>query len=140
MRIIVLILVVLAIGKVGVQSYIRQDSAKATIINAYREHALAACRQYVHQTANNAGAIADQGSQAYRPDHGTTISVDLIIGNSTLDVRLWQTSHSLWSARYRDPFIIVQSSNPDGRSICEYDINRGTVQARTGEFPRQQNG
>ena len=37
MRVILFLLIVLAVGKIGMQSYIRQQSAKDTIINAYRE-------------------------------------------------------------------------------------------------------
>ena len=139
MRVILLILFALAIGKVATQSYIRQDSAKTTIINAYREHALAACRQHLSRASGSVGATQDRGSQAYRPDHNTSVSVDLIIGNSNLDVRLWQTSHSHWSARYRDPFIVVKTNSASGLSVCQYDINHGTVQARTNEAPPERN-
>jgi hypothetical protein len=116
MRLIIFLLFALAIGKVGTQAYIRQQSATATIINAYREHAVAACRQ---------SAFGGQISQGL----GTNPDIELVIGKSDLDVRLWQTSHRDWSARYRDPFLIVRSGPAGSQTACEYDINRGTVLA-----------
>ena len=113
MRVILFVLFALAIGKIAAQSHIRQQSANNTIINAYREHALAACRHYA-------------------PGHGpaTPISIKLLIGDDDLNVRLWQTSHSQWSARYQDPIIVIASSDANGRTVCKYDINTGTADAR----------
>lgn len=143
MRIIVLMLFVLAFGKVGTQSYIRQESAKATIIKAYREHALVACKPYLARV-NSAGPsgelLPDSGRQGTRPILASSVSVDVIIGNPDLDVRLWQTSHSYWSQRYSDPFIIVRSDASPSPAICQYDINRGTVQARTAVAGARGNG
>ena len=133
MRVFIFILLALAIGKVGTQAYVRQDSAKNTIINAYRDHALAACRSYLGNAAGTPAVKPDPGSQAYRPDHDVKYSFDLMIGNPKVDVRLWQTSHSRWSARYRDPFILVRSQGANGAAVCEYDINHGTVYARSGD-------
>ncbi len=113
MRVILFLLIVLAVGKIGMQSYIRQQSAKDTIINAYRDHALAACRQYTGatDTANNPA------------------SIKLVIGKEELNVRLWQTSHRKWSARYQDPVIVIATQGTNERVVCEYDINTGTVYA-----------
>jgi hypothetical protein len=123
MRLIIFLLIALAIGKVGTQAYIRQQSATATIINAYREHALAACRQsgLVPAHSNYNGQVST-GSDS---NH----NIELIIGRKELDVRLWQTSHRDWSTKYRDPFLIIKSGAAGATSACEYDINRGTVHA-----------
>ena len=113
MRVILFLLIVLAVGKIGMQSYIRQQSAKDTIINAYRDHALAACRHYTGATDNAAHPA----------------SIKLVIGKEELNVRLWQTSHRKWSARYKDPIIVIATQGPNERVVCEYDINSGTVYA-----------
>ena len=104
-----------AFGKVGAQAYIRQQSANEIIVSAYREHALAACQQSGQKTPN--------------------VSVELIIGKDDLNVRLWQTGHAQWSARYRDPFLLIKSTGRDRAVVCEYDINRGTVITRLRSKP-----
>lgn len=119
MRVILFVLFALAVGKIAAQSHIRQQSANNTIINAYREHALAACRQYAVNRA-----------------HMTPLSIKLVIGNDDLNVRLWQTSHSQWAARYQDPIIVIASQDANGRSVCKYDINSGTADARPLPFKR----
>ncbi len=120
MRILIFFLLALALGKVGAQSYIRQQSANETIVSAYREHALAACQQNGQKTPN--------------------VSVELVIGKSDLNVRLWQTGHAQWSARYKDPFILIKSKANDRAVICEYNINRGTVATRLHAEPARAAG
>jgi hypothetical protein len=111
MRVILLLLIALAAGKVLTQVYIRQQAAESTIINAYRAQAIAACQRL----------------SAYPPYYRSSVSVELEIGNKNLNVQLWQTSHRLWSARYEDPIILVRTEDRGHTSVCAYDINSGTV-------------
>lgn len=124
MRVILFLLFALAVGKIAAQSHIRQQSANKTIINVYREHALAACRQYTGDTGTASSPV----------------SIKLVIGKEDLNVRLWQTSHRNWSARYQDPVIVIATKGPGGRAVCEYDINSGTVHALSPAPHRRSNG
>jgi hypothetical protein len=53
-------------------------------------------------------------------------TVKLMIGNSSLDVYLWQTDHAQWSARYRNPYLLLTTDDAQGQRSagvrCEYDI------------------
>ncbi|MGI9425518.1 MAG: hypothetical protein ACR2PA_20170, partial [Hyphomicrobiaceae bacterium] len=51
---IVLTAILLAVGNFGLQIYLRQDATQNVIISAYREHAIAACRQNGGQNINQA--------------------------------------------------------------------------------------
>lgn len=114
MRVLLFLLFALAAGKIVTQSHIQRQAAENTIINAYRDHALAACQQF---------SIPSPGTTA-------PVKFELMIGRRDLNVRLWQTSHSKWSARYQDPILIITANDMGKPSVCEYDIKSGTVQAR----------
>ncbi|MGI9480542.1 MAG: hypothetical protein ACR2PI_27885 [Hyphomicrobiaceae bacterium] len=124
MRVILLLLFALAIGKVATQHYIRQQAADNTIINAYRTYAMAACQQYA----------ADPNA------FSTPVSIKLEIGNKNLSVQLWQTSHRQWAARYQDPVIVIETESGGLTSICAYDINSGAVLAHRPIPHRRRNG
>jgi len=127
MRVMLLMLMALAIGKVVTLAYIRQKSATETIISAYREQAVAVCQRQVTGIApRGVEPVPGRAGDALQTD----LKVELIIGREDLNVRLWQTSHPKWSARYRDPYLIIKSGDPSGPQTCKYDIKRGTAQAQ----------
>ena len=139
MRLIVFMLIALALGKVGTQTYIRQQSAQVTIISAYREPALVACRKKFGGF-NATSASRPSNRSITPPPQSERVSIELMIGNQNLNVRLWQTSHAQWSARYRDPFLIVKAQGRSDRPVCEYDINNGVAQAHSASKIRASNG
>jgi len=106
---IVLTAILLAVGNFGLQIYLRQDATQNVIISAYREHAIAACRQ-------NGGQNINQAAWSQPSD------VRLSIGKGDLDVYLWQTNHRLWNARYRNAYIYVTIDHATSHIYCEYDI------------------
>ncbi|MGI9422339.1 MAG: hypothetical protein ACR2PA_04040 [Hyphomicrobiaceae bacterium] len=106
---IVLTAILLAVGNFGLQIYLRQDATQNVIISAYREHAIAACRQ-------NGGQNINQAAWSQPSD------VRLSIGKGDLDVYLWQTKHLLWNARYRNAYIYVTIDHATSHIYCEYDI------------------
>lgn len=113
MRVVKGILVAIALlvmGKLGLQEYLRQKATHNVIVNAYREHAIAACQQRSAHTINQAAWS--------RPS-----SVRLTIGKSDLDVYLWQTNHRLWNARYRNAYLYVTIDDANAHIYCEYDIS-----------------
>jgi len=106
---ILIAVALLVVGKLGLQEYLRQDATHQVIITAYREHAIAACRQRANQDVNQ--AAWSQPS-----------SVRLSIGKSDLNVYLWQTNHRLWNARYRNAYLYVTIDDAKAHVYCEYDI------------------
>ena len=55
MKLVLCILVALALGKVGAQVYIRQKSIEDTVVQAYRQHAIAACGLHDAAATKKAG-------------------------------------------------------------------------------------
>lgn len=124
MKLVLFILVALALGKVGTQVYVRQKSIEDTVVAAYRQHAIAACGLHGAQLAQaRGGPFLERALAPPEP------SVELAIGRPDLDVRIWQTSHEAWSARFRDPFLIVTSELGETATACEYDIRNARVYA-----------
>jgi hypothetical protein len=124
MKLVLFVLVALALVKVGAQVYIRQQSIEDTVVAAYRQHAIAACGLHGANEARTSG-----GAVVARPLAAPEPTVTLAIGRPDLDVRLWQTSHEAWSARFRDPFLIVMTPYGKTTTACEYDIRNARVYA-----------
>ena len=106
---IVFAAILLAVGNFGLEAYLRHNATHNVIISAYREHAIAACRQ-------NGGQSINQTAWSQPSE------VRLSIGKSDLDVYLWQTNHRLWNARYRNAYIYVTIDHATSHIYCEYDI------------------
>ncbi len=117
MRVLLFLLILLAAAKIGAHEYIRRDATHAALMSAYREHAVAACRQRLMHQEN---ASADGRAR-------TISTVTLSIGDSTLDVHIWQTSHPSWQDRYRTPYLNVRFSEADQASLCRFDVTRGVA-------------
>jgi hypothetical protein len=100
MRALVLVLVLLAIAKVGYQEYMYRSATNEVIITAYRDRATAACQR-----------DAKGQSLAGSPAWAQLSHIKLLIGKSNLDVYIWQVDHALWNARYRNPY----ARHPAGR-------------------------
>lgn len=100
---------IIAVGKIGLQEYLRQDATHNVIITAYREHAIAACRQNAAESINQAA-------------WSQPTSVKLTIGKGDLDVYLWQTNHRLWNARFRNAYLYITIDDEKAHVHCEYDI------------------
>lgn len=114
MRAIVVILALLAAAKVGYHEYLYRSASSDIIIAAYRERAMAACRA---QPTGAASATTD-GSVRWND----VADIRLAIGNSAVDVALWDTGSPLWSARYKNPYLLLASRAGTGDVVCEYDV------------------
>jgi hypothetical protein len=125
MRAVVIFLVLLAAAKFGYQEYLFRSAAREAIVGAYRAHAMEACR------IEAAGRSLGLGPEAW----ANPSNVKLMIGNSALDVHLWQTDHAQWNARYRNPYLLLTAKQAPGQRAggvrCEYDIvNAAAVVSR----------
>lgn len=116
MRILVVVLVLLVAAKIGAQQYVVDSAKSEVIVNAYRERAVGACQD-----------AAKRAQLVVRQDWARTGDVRVVIGKSSLDVQLWQVDHSLWSARYKNPFLFLTMSDQPTKVYCEYDISQGSA-------------
>ncbi len=124
MKLVLCILVALALGKVGAQVYIRQKSVEDTVVQAYRQHAMAACGLHASAKAKAQGGPFLDRDLAAPPPH-----VALAIGQPDLDVWLWQTSNPAWETRFSDPFLVVTTRAGETTTTCAYDIRNAKVHA-----------
>ena len=73
-----------------------RDGAQEALIGAFRERAMAACQS---EQIFRAGA---GGPLWTRPN-----SVDVVIGRSNVDVRIWQLRSERWPVRFRHPHVVL---------------------------------
>lgn len=116
MRALVLILALLAAGKIGLHEYMQRTATREVVISAYKERAIAACQK---EGVGRAMATKEQWGRPH--------SVSLAIGKSSLDVWVWQIDNAMWNARYRNPYLYVVADEAPGRVLCEYDIVNGAA-------------
>jgi hypothetical protein len=112
MRPVVLFLALLAAAKLGHQEYLFRTGTRDAILGAYREHATEACQRQGRSLAPIVPA------QAW----ASPTAIQLVIGKNSLDVNLWQVDNALWSARFRNPYLLLTAGEQSGTIYCEYDI------------------
>lgn len=112
MKTFVILLALLATAKLGYHEVLFRLSARDALIDAYRAHAVDACRKDI--TSQTLGVGAQAWSNAR--------SIHLVIGKSSLAVFPWQVDHAQWNARYRNPYLFLTASERSGAIGCEYDI------------------
>lgn len=116
MRAVVVLLILLAAGKVGYNEYLYRSATNDIIITAYRDRAIAACQR------DSRGQGAASPAAWTKPQN-----IKLVIGKSNLDVYFWQVDHALWSARFRNPYLFVTATEAPSRVYCEFDIVHGAA-------------
>ena len=112
MKTVVFILALLATLKLGHQEYLYRSATRDAIVAAYKERAAQACQKDGRNAALGVAAQAWAGNA----------SIQLVIGKSSLDVQFWQVDNRLWSARYRNPLLVLSADARGGQVYCEYDI------------------
>ena len=115
MKAAVVVLGLLAAAKIGTQEYLYRSGTKDILISAYRDRAVAACQK----DPRNQGLVANASVWAKPTD------VRVVIGKSDLDVWFWQVDDLMWSARYRNPYLYLNSGDRLSNVQCEYDIVHG---------------
>jgi hypothetical protein len=113
MKAIVVLLALLAAAKVGYGEYLFRSGTRDALVGAYRAHAAEACHNDARQL--NMG-LAQQ-------EWANPRAVSLVIGKSSIDVYPWQVDNALWSARYRNPYLVLTVGTKHGGGVfCEYDV------------------
>lgn len=112
LRALVVTLAVLAGAKIFAQERLFRDGSEEAILRAYSDRAMAACQ-----------SASVPGSAVSMPLWTKPTSVDLVIGRSNVDVRLWQIASERWPLRFKHPHIVLTlDSSGDTRPMCEYDV------------------
>ena len=112
MRAFVILLLLLAAGKLGFQEYLFRAASRDALLAAYRQNAVEACQRDARSQSLGVGA---QGWANPR-------TVQLVIGRRALDVYPWQVDHANWNARYHNPYLLLTAGPRSGTVVCEYDI------------------
>ncbi|MFV0296891.1 MAG: hypothetical protein ACK5JT_12325 [Hyphomicrobiaceae bacterium] len=118
MRALILLLVLATAGKVWTQQYIASQGKNEIIIAAYSKAASGACSAAASQRHLKA-AFAMSRQRA----------ITLVVGKTSLDVPFWQVDSALWSAKFRNPYLILTANDHDKSFSCEFDIigNRAEI-------------
>jgi hypothetical protein len=112
MRVFVILLLLLAAGKLAFQEYLFRAGTRDAVLEAYRQQAVDACQR----DARSLGLAAT--AQAWANPR----TVELVIGKRGIDVYPWQVDHASWNARYRHPYLLLTAVERAGKISCEYDI------------------
>jgi hypothetical protein len=122
MKAAVLVLGLLAAAKVGTQEYLYRSGTRDVLIAAYRERAILACQKDPRNQGLVANAIV----------WSKPAEIRVAIGRNDLDVWFWQVDHTLWSARYRNPYLYLATADRSSNVQCEYDIVHGIASVFRG--------
>lgn len=112
LRAAVMVLGLLATGKLVAQDYLYHSGTREVLIATYREHAIAACQK----DPRNQGLLANVSNWSKPGD------IKVVIGKSDLEVWFWQIDNALWNARYRNPYLLLAGGDRMSNVSCEYDI------------------
>ncbi|HET6322572.1 MAG TPA: hypothetical protein VFF87_11015 [Hyphomicrobium sp.] len=111
LKALVVALALLAGAKLLAQDRLYREGAQEALLSAYRDRAIAACQS----TPTPTGAL---------PLWTRPASVDLVIGRSDVDVRIWQLDSERWPARFRHPHIVLTLDEVSA-PVCRYDVIEG---------------
>jgi hypothetical protein len=117
MRVLVVVLALMAAGKLCCQEYLFRAAARDAILDAYREHAVQACQKSTRNVTLGVNPLAWANPQ----------SVDLVIGKRSYAVYPWQVDHANWSARYRNPYLFLTVGSRPAKTVCAYDIHNASA-------------
>ena len=116
MRILVILLALLAAGKVAAVEWLHRSASDDIIIAAYGPRALDACGRDARRKSLSIDAAAWRSDTPMR----------LELGRHSGNVYLWQVDNPEWSQRYRHPYLIVSAGPAGARVECAFDVLTGT--------------
>lgn len=117
MRLIVIALVVLAVGKVGMQEWMARGALREALVAGYRDRAFAACQK--DATALSARVAAK--------DWARTRDIAVAIGNPEISVMIWQLDSAQWAQRYRNAHLVLTAAQSGATLVCNYDTVADTA-------------
>jgi hypothetical protein len=114
MRSLVLIVGLLAAGKVGYQEYAERKALSEVLLNTYRQDATEACER---EAANRNISVAYTAWSSPR-------QISISLGRSSDSEPYWQLGETLLGATERDPYVVIVARKEPYRITCDYDIVR----------------
>lgn len=120
MRLVVVVLALLAAAKIWTQHQIYRSATEEALIAAYRDAAIAACRAL--PLPGTPLTRTEEARRVLAEAWATPASVQVVIGNSDVDVSIWQVDHAGWDLRFRHPQLILDAGEPRPIARCSYDV------------------
>jgi hypothetical protein len=117
MRFVVFILILLAGLKVWTQDRTYRSAMSEALVTAYRERAIEICRR---QTAKQAHVASSTVASLWN----ASSNAEVTLGDSAIDVAIWDTQNPLWPQRFRNPHLILTGAGEPG-AHCAYDLHAG---------------
>ena len=114
MRSLVLIVGLLAAGKVGYQEYAERSALSEVLLNTYRQDATEACER---EAGNRNISVAYMAWSSPK-------EISISLGRSSDSEPYWQIGESLLGPAERDPFVVILARREPYRIVCDYDIVR----------------
>lgn len=114
MRSLVLLVGLLAAGKVGYQEYVERNALTEVLLNTYRQDATEACER----EADHRNFSVDYSAWS------TPKEISISLGRSTDSEPYWQISEALLGAAERDPYVVILARTEPYKIVCDYDIVR----------------
>lgn len=120
MRSVVVALALLAGAKIYTQDQIYRSATEDALIHAYRAKAVEMCQRAT--TTETAATPNDTARRTLSQAWAKPSSLRLIIGNSDVDVRIWEIDHAAWAMRFKFPYLVMEAGEPSPFARCRYDV------------------
>ncbi len=119
MRVFVVLLALLAGGKIWFQESAYRTATRDALVSAYGSRAAQSCQAQpavdVRGVALTVGAI----------DWARNATIDYMVGNPNVPVYPWQVDSPLWDKRYKHAHLRLTSGDSMTRIVCDYDLVAG---------------
>ncbi|MFM7083741.1 MAG: hypothetical protein ACKOW3_01875 [Hyphomicrobium sp.] len=116
MRALLLILFILAIGKVWLKGELYKKATEEAMLSAYRIRAEIGCND--RPQTDPRGIPMTVGKIDWRK----ASNAEIIIGNHRVNVHIWEIKNPLWKTRYQAPFLKLTLRDQQILLYCYYDI------------------
>ena len=114
MRSLVLLVGLLAAGKVGYQEYVERNALTEVLLNTYRQDATEACeREAGHRNFSVAYSAWSSPKE-----------ISISLGRSSDNEPYWQIGETLLGPTERDPYVVIVAHKDPYKIVCDYDIVR----------------
>ncbi len=114
MRSLVLLVGLLAAGKVGYQEYVERNALTEVLLNTYRQDATEACEREADHRNFSVSYSAWSSSK----------EISISLGRSSDSEPYWQIGESLLGPAERDPYVVIVARKEPYKIVCDYDIVR----------------
>ena len=118
MRFVVIILVLFAGLKVWTQDRMYRSVMGEALVDSYRQRAIEVCRRETAKTVPVASA------RTVSELWGASSAAEVTLGDSDVNVAIWDTQNPLWQQRFRNPHLVPTGAG-ESSAHCAYDLHAG---------------